>query len=274
MDPDGPWSAYEVLGVVPTAPPPLATVDPDQARPWWRRMWPLLRARRVGFSVSLLAALVAMVAGVLLPRVTMQAIDLALVDRTEPLSKYLWLLVGLGLFRALLTFGYRSRLYRVAYDLEYDLRTIVYGHLTRLSFEFYDRVQSGQLISRANSDIRSVQMFLTFAPADRHHVRELLRRPGLDARHQRAADVVAVLPLPFVYVAGRRLRDQMFPLSWIVQARMADVATVVDENVNGVRVVKCFAAERARGHQAGPGLATAAVGLDRASRRPGRGGVR
>ncbi len=42
--------------------------------------------------------------------------------------------------------------------------SIVFEHLTRMSFSFYDRVQSGQLISRANSDIRSVQMFLTFAP--------------------------------------------------------------------------------------------------------------
>ena len=150
--------------MAPVAAPPLAAVDPDTAGPWWRRLWPLLRARRVAFFGSLLAALLATVAGVLLPRVTMQAIDLALVDRTEPLSKYLWLLGGLGAFRAVLTYGYRSRLYRVAYDLEYDLRTIVYGHLTRLSFEFFDRVQSGQLISRANSDIRSVQMFLTFAP--------------------------------------------------------------------------------------------------------------
>ena len=48
----------------------------------------------------------------------------------------------------------------MAFELEYDLRTIIYEHLTPLSFSFYDRVQSGQLISRANSDIRSVQMFL------------------------------------------------------------------------------------------------------------------
>ena len=51
-----------------------------------------------------------------------------------------------------------------AYGIEYDLRAIIYEHLTRMSFGFYDRVQSGQLISRANSDIRSVQMFLAFAP--------------------------------------------------------------------------------------------------------------
>jgi ATP-binding cassette subfamily B protein len=243
MDPDGPWSPYEVLGVAPVAPPPLAAVDPDTSGPWWRRLWPLLRARRVAFFGSLLAALLATVAGVLLPRVTMQAIDLALVDRTEPLSKYLWLLGGLGAFRAVLTYGYRSRLYRVAYGLEYDLRTIVYGHLTRLSFEFFDRVQSGQLISRANSDIRSVQIFLTFAPMIAITFAGFFVALALMLTISLPLTIVALLPLPFVFVAGRRLRDQIFPLSWVVQARLAEVATVVDENVNGVRVVKGFAAE-------------------------------
>ena len=74
-------------------------------------------------------------------------------------------LVILALVRAAVSFVSRYFLYRVAFEIEYDLRTIVYEHLTRLSFSFYDRVQSGQLISRANSDIRSVQMYLTFAPS-------------------------------------------------------------------------------------------------------------
>ncbi len=55
-------------------------------------------------------------------------------------------------------------MYRTAYDIEFDLRNLIYEHLSTLSFGFYDRVQSGQLISRANSDIRSVQMYTTFAP--------------------------------------------------------------------------------------------------------------
>ena len=40
------------------------------------------------------------------------------------------------------------------------------------------------------------------------------------------------------------MRKSMFPVSWMIQARLADVATIVDENVNGVRVVKSFAAEQ------------------------------
>ena len=73
--------------------------------------------------------------------------------------------------------NYLSRIYllRTAYRIEYDLRNIMYEHLSRMSFSFYDRVQSGQLISRANSDIRSVQMYLAFAPIDPRAVQR--RRP-------------------------------------------------------------------------------------------------
>jgi ATP-binding cassette subfamily B protein len=50
--------------------------------------------------------------------------------------------------------------------------------------------------------------------------------------------------MPFVYLAGVKMRKSMFPVSWLIQSRLADVATIVDENVNGVRVVKSFAAEQ------------------------------
>ena len=55
---------------------------------------------------------------------------------------------------------------------------------------------------------------------------------------------VAMATMPFVYLAGVKMRKSMFPVSWIIQSRLADVATIVDENVNGVRVVKSFAAEQ------------------------------
>jgi len=74
------------------------------------------------------------------------------------------MLLVLGVVRAASTGLYRYGLYRSAYHIETDLRSLIYEQLTRLPFTFYDRVQSGQIISRANSDIRSVQMLLTFAP--------------------------------------------------------------------------------------------------------------
>jgi ATP-binding cassette subfamily B protein len=56
--------------------------------------------------------------------------------------------------------------------------------------------------------------------------------------------LVAMIPMPFVYLLGIQMRKSIFPVSWLIQSRLADVATIVDENINGVRVVKSFAAEQ------------------------------
>ena len=56
---------------------------------------------------------------------------------------------------------------------------------------------------------------------------------------------IAMVVMPILYVVGIKMRRVLFPISWITQARLADVATIVDENVNGVRVVKSFAQEEA-----------------------------
>jgi ATP-binding cassette subfamily B protein len=62
---------------------------------------------------------------------------------------------------------------------------------------------------------------------------------------------VAMASMPFIYLVGVRMRQSLFPVSWIIQSRLAEVATVVDENVNGVRVVRSFAAEQQQLRQLG-----------------------
>jgi ATP-binding cassette, subfamily B, bacterial len=224
-------------------PAPAAAIDPDRSKGWFRRVSPLLGARRRPFALGLLAALVAMLAQVAAPRVLMGAIDSALDRQTASLTPFVVALVVLAVLRGLLTAFYRSTLFRVAYGLEYDLRTTIYEHLGRLSFSFYDRVQSGQLISRANSDIRSVQLFLTFAPLVALNLASFAAALALMLTIDVGLTLVALAPLPIVYVVGVRMRELLFPISWIVQSRQADVATIVEENVSGARVVKSFAAE-------------------------------
>ncbi|HEX9259086.1 MAG TPA: ABC transporter ATP-binding protein [Acidimicrobiales bacterium] len=243
MDPDGPWSPHEPAPDK-TARPPRSLPHPDPTLGWWRRMWPLLRARRVAFFASLAGAAVSMVGGVLLPRITMGAIDRALVDRTQALGPYLWAIVTIAVVRGVLAYSYRKALYTIAYDLEYDLRAGLFGHLSRLDFAFFDRVQTGQLISRANSDIRSVQMFLTFAPLLALNIFSFAVAVALMLSIHVGLTLVVLATLPFTYLASNRLRNIVFPMSWIVQARTADLATIVDENIQGVRVVKGFAAEQ------------------------------
>jgi len=148
------------------------------------------------------------------------------------LSLYVWWIVGLAVAGPVVA-GYFSRLYlfKTAYNIEFDLRNIIYEHLTKMSFPVLtDRVQSGQLISRANSDIRSVQMYMTFAPM-------ILVQCSIGAGGLRLHAVDPTCrwlscpcsPMPFVYLTGARMRKSMFPVSWIIQARLAEVATIVDE---------------------------------------------
>ncbi len=141
---------------------------------------------------------------------------------------------------------YRYGLYRMAYSVEADLRTTMYRHYTRLSHSFFDRMQTGQLISRAQADVRAVQLFFAVAPLIASAVLSFALALVVMLRTDVGLTLVAVLPLPFVYLVGVVMRNRLFPLSWIIQGRQAEVATVTEESIAGVRVVQSFAAEQAR----------------------------
>ena len=223
---------------------PRATIDPDTSLSWLRRAKPIMWAHRGIFVTSLVASFIGLVLMVMIPNLLNDAITHSIEHHTVPLSHYVWEIVGLGLVGGVAGYISRLFLFETAYDIEYDLRNIIYEHLTKMSFSFYDRVQSGQLISRANSDIRSVQMYMTFAPSILVQCSIAVVAFGFMLSISVPLAFVAMATMPFVYLSGVKMRKSMFPVSWIIQARLADVATIVDENVNGVRVVKSFAAEQ------------------------------
>ncbi len=234
---------FEPIAEEARNPTPRASIDPDRTLSWIRRALPVLRAHKGIFLTSLTLSFLGLVLQVQIPNLLNEAIGNSIETHSVPLSHYVWWILGLGIAGGISGYIARLFLFETAYDIEYDLRTIIYEHLTKMSFSFYDRVQSGQLISRANSDIRSVQMYLTFAPL-------ILVQCSIAVVafiYMLSINVplafIAMATMPFVYVTGIRMRRSMFPVSWLIQARLADVATIVDENVNGVRVVKSFAAE-------------------------------
>jgi ATP-binding cassette subfamily B protein len=219
-------------------------IHPDRSRSWLRRCLPVVLPHKRAFLGAFTSTLVGIVLQMLIPTAVMAAIDGALVTRKHPLMPYILLILGLAVAQGVVGYASRYLLFRAAYDLEYDLRTMVFEHLTKLSASFYDRVQTGQLISRANSDIRAVQMFLAFAP------NISVRFVGFAVAFVIMLTInvpltfIAIGTLPLVYITGARMRALMFPISWVVQSRTAEVATIVDENVNGARVVKSFASEQ------------------------------
>ena len=239
----------------PTAPAESAAQpDPDadwiRADPslsWIRRLGPLLRQQRARIVTAVIAAILATGAGAIAPWVAGLAVDAAVPRPDGTRSGSLWtlviVLVGLGLARGISTYTYRYGLFSMGHRVEFQLRTLLFAHLSRLSFAFYDRVHTGEIISRSNSDIRSVQMYLAFAPIVSSQLLNFVVAIAVMAWISLPLTAITMLIMPAVYVLGQRLRHIMFPLSWIIQSRNAEVATVTHESVNGVRVVKAFAAE-------------------------------
>jgi ATP-binding cassette subfamily B protein len=239
-----PANRFSPPGIASRYDPPQATIDPDKDKTWLRRAYPIMRAHQGMFVTALVCSFIGLVIQVQIPQLLGNAINNSIQTHKVPLSHYTWWVLGLGVVAGITGYVARLFLFETAYRFEFDLRNIIYTHLTKMSFPFYDRVQSGQLISRANSDIRSVQMYMTFGPfvlvqccmAVVCFCYMLAISPLLT--------LVAMISLPPVFWVGVRMRNSLFPVSWIIQARLAEVATVVDENINGVRVVKSFAAEQ------------------------------
>jgi len=238
-----PTSPFSPMGVVGRYKAPRATIDPDRSKSWLRRAMPIMKAHKGIFGTSLVLAFVGNILLVVIPLLLGDALTNSIVKHTVPLDHYVWWVAGLGVAGAVTGYVSRRFLFETAYAIEFDLRNILYKHFTEMSFSFYDRVQTGQLISRANSDIRSVQMYMTFAPMILVQCSIAVVAFCFMLSINVVLAFVAMATMPFVYLTGVRMRKSMFPISWIIQARLADVATIVDENVNGVRVVKSFAAE-------------------------------
>ncbi len=219
----------------------------DPSLSWIRRLGPLLRHQRARIVIAVIAAILATGAGAIAPWIAGLAVDAAVTGLENDGSGSLWAfviaLVGLGLARGVFTYTYRYGLFAMGHRVEFQLRTLLFAHLSRLSFAFFDRVQTGEIISRSNSDIRSVQMYLAFAPIVSVQLLSFVVAIAVMAWISVPLTAITMLIMPAVYVLGQRLRRIMFPLSWIIQSRNAEVATVTHESVNGVRVVKAFAAE-------------------------------
>jgi ATP-binding cassette subfamily B protein len=154
--------------------------------------------------------------------------------------------LAIGVVKAFCTMGRRLISGQQALGVELDMRNAIYAKLVRLSFGYFDRHQTGQLMSRATVDLQAVRFFLGY---------------GLIFFFQHVFTVVAIGILLFIVswklaLIVLALTPIMVALAYVysrvshpvlrdVQQKMADVATVAEENVVGVHVVKAFAQEQA-----------------------------
>jgi ABC-type multidrug transport system fused ATPase/permease subunit len=209
------------------------------------RLLGFLRPYKWSLGVSVVLAVGSQAAAVVLAFLTGNA--LGHVIESDDRSR-LWMLVGavlvVGAVRALLMAGRRLISGRQAIGVEFDLRNAMYNKLTRLSFGFYDRHQTGQLMSRATVDLQSVRFFLGYGLI--FFFQHILTVVGVTAVmffvNWRLALIASVIAPPLVAVAYR-YSHVAHPILRDVQQRLADMTTVAEENIVGVHVVKSFARE-------------------------------
>jgi ATP-binding cassette subfamily B protein len=153
--------------------------------------------------------------------------------------------VLVGLSRAVFMAGRRLISGRQALGVEFDMRNALYAHLVRLSFGFYDRHQTGQLMSRATVDLQTVRFFLGYGLIFFfQNVLTLLGAAVVMFFVNWKLTLVALWIAPLLIGLAYRYSHVAHPLLRDVQQRMADVATVAEENIVGVHVVKSFAQEQ------------------------------
>tara|TARA_Y100000768_G_scaffold110306_1_gene81121 strand:- start:5078 stop:6919 length:1842 start_codon:yes stop_codon:yes gene_type:complete len=225
-------------------PPPKNSINPNSELGWIKRLLPVARSHKRPLIIGVCIGSVALILNVAVPAIAKEAIDSTIAGNRGDLAIWAFILVVVGLGRFATGALYRISLFRVAWGVETDLRALLYSHLTKLSFSYFDRTQSGQVISRANSDIRSIQVLLAFGPLIGMSIISFVLAFCFMMTLHIPLTLVALCSLPGVYFFGQKLRHSVFPLTWVSQARLAELATIVDENINGTRVVKSFAAEK------------------------------
>ena len=217
----------------------------------WRtfvRLLGFLGPYRASLIVSSSLAILSQLASVLVPVLTGVVINEIDGDPdTRLLVLEIAAIVALGVVRGALMYGRRIISGRQALGVEYDLRDELYSHFLRLSFGFYDRSQTGQLMSRATIDLQAVRFFLGY---------------GLIFFAQHVVTIVVVTAVLFVYswklafialaitpiIAGVAYRYSRVsqPVLRDVQQKLAEVSVVAEESITGVHVVKSFAQEPRR----------------------------
>jgi ATP-binding cassette subfamily B protein len=211
----------------------------------YRRLLGYLRPHwhQVFFAYS--SMIVATILNLMIPLAIKAAIDIGLVTgQVSSLFLASAIILVIGLIRAIAGYGQRYYGEWLTHRVAYDLRNDFYDKVQHLPFSFHDRAQTGDLMSRATSDISETERFIGIGLMDL--VATILLLIGVvvamfwqDAR----LAVIALIPIPFLVVATVRFGGTIRPKFKSIQEQLAVLSTTMQESLTGIRVVKAFARE-------------------------------
>ncbi|MFJ2087895.1 ABC transporter ATP-binding protein [Streptomyces sp. NPDC087901] len=210
---------------------------------WARRLCGYAWRYRRNVLLALGSSLAGMAVMALVPLVTKVIIDDVVVGHTRSLAVWTGLLIVAAALVYVSTYIRRYYGGRLALDVQHDLRTEMYGTITRLDGRRQDELSTGQVVGRATSDLQLIQSLLFMLPMTIGNVLLFLISLVIMAWLSPLLTLIAVAVAPALWFIARRSRTRLFPATWYAQSQAAAVAGVVDGAVSGVRVVKGFGQE-------------------------------
>jgi ATP-binding cassette subfamily B multidrug efflux pump len=214
---------------------------PNSLRP----LFPYLRKYRRSYVAGGLCVLLNNGIWILFPLVIRRAIDdlHSGVSRHKLLTYALLLLAVAGL-KGVFQFLTRWVLIGVSREIEFDLRNDFFRHLEGLSYSFYQRTRTGDIMARATNDLNAVRMLL--GPAIMYSANTIVFTAGalvFMLSISPKLTLYAFLPLPVVSIAiqyfGKRIHERFER----IQAMFSDISARVQENFSGARLIRAYVQE-------------------------------
>lgn len=212
-------------------------------RGWARRLAGYAWRYPKDVVLALGSSLAGMAVMAVVPLITKVIIDDVIGGHSRAMAPWAGALVGAAVLVYVLTYIRRFYGGRLALDVQHDLRTEMYGTITRLDGRRQDELSTGQVVGRATSDLQLIQGLLFMLPMTIGNVLLFLLSLVIMAWLSLPLTLVALAVAPALGWIARRSRTRLHPATWYAQAQAAAVAGVVDGAVSGVRVVKGFGQE-------------------------------
>ena len=216
-----------------------------------RPLFPYLKKHRRGYAIGAVSVLMMNAIWVLFPLVIGRAIDSlkasdVSAQTLHTISKLALLILAVAFSKGIFQFLTRWVVIGVSREIEFDLRNDLFKHLERLSYSFYQRTRTGDIMARATNDLNAVRMLL--GPAIMYSANTVVFTAGALAFMLSISPkltLYAFIPLPIVSIVvqyfGRKIHERFER----IQAMFSEISARVQENLSGVRVVRAYAQERA-----------------------------
>src|SRR5882672_7558780 len=212
-----------------------------------RPLLPYLKRYRWGFLAGVFCIFLSNGAWVLLPQVIRHAVDDLNTGVTpEKLRHFALQMLEVAAVRGVFLFLTRWIVIGISRDIEFDLRNDLFAHLERLSYSYYQRNRTGDIMAKATNDLSAVRNLL--GPAIMYSANTIVFTAFAlyyMLRISPKLTLVAFLPLPVASIIiqyfGRRIHERFER----IQAMFSDISARAQENFSGARVIRAYVQEEA-----------------------------